>query len=310
MMTHQGPEVLFIVDGPNWALDFNTRGLQGASGKEYQVVKRYQAEVTETELDHADLIVVYYWLQFRHMSYLEAAFMRNRHKLLIGVCGHVGLEGERCKPGLATLRKLPRGVFVINMFLYCELQSLLGLPVVYTPMGVDTAFYHPPPTMRVAPGLRVGWAGSLSNHGPKQRGFYDLIVPAVRSVEGAQLVTAIREQKWRGPEEMRDFYHSLDVYVCASRSEGTPNPCLEAAACGVPVVTTRVGNMPELIEHGVNGFFVERDVAIIAARLTLLRDSPELRTRLGRSMLSSIQAWDWKHRAENYRRMFEAVLKS
>jgi hypothetical protein len=42
---------------------------------------------------------------------------------------------------------------------------------------------------------------------------------------GAELRLAIREEKWRGREEMLDFYHSLDVYVCASRSEGAPNPC-------------------------------------------------------------------------------------
>ena len=80
---------------------------------------------------------------------------------------------------------------------------------------------------------------------------------------------------------MRDFYQSLHVYVCASRSEGTPNPCLEAAACGLPVVTTPVGNMPEFVRDGVNGFFVARDVDAIAATLRRLRDDPELRERMG-----------------------------
>ena len=88
---------------------------------------------------------------------------------------------------------------------------------------------------------------------PGYRGYEEIIVPAVTSLERVALLTAAREDKWRGPEEMREFYRSLDVYVCASRAEGTPNPCLEAAACGVPLVTTCVGNMPELVRHGVNG---------------------------------------------------------
>ena len=75
---------------------------------------------------------------------------------------------------------------------------------------------------------------------------------------GAELCLAAREERWRTAAEMVEFYHSLDVYVCASRSEGTPNPCLEAAACGLPVITTAVGNMPELIRDGHNGFLVER----------------------------------------------------
>ncbi len=115
--------------------------------------------------------------------------------------------------------------------------------------------------------VRVGWAGSLSNQGPEQRGFHDLIAPAVRSV-GRPDWSWRREKRWRSPVEMLEFYRSIDIYLCASRSEGTPNPCLEAAACGVPLVTTRVGNMPELVRHGVNGLFVERNVADVAAKLT------------------------------------------
>jgi glycosyltransferase involved in cell wall biosynthesis len=310
MTKQQAPEILFIVNEPNWANDHKTRHLQRLLRNEYRNVKRYTSEVSETDLDRADLIVVYFWLQFRNMSHLEAAFVRNRRKLLIGVAGHLGFEGELRAPGLATLRKLARGVFVISKLLYREFQSLVDVPVFYTPNGVDTDLYRPLPTGRTAPGLRVGWAGRRTGLEPEQKGLDDFIAPAVRLVQGAQLVTAIREEKWRNPEEMRDFYHSLDVYVCASRSEGAPNPCLEAAACGVPVVTTRVGNMPELIQHGVNGLFVERDVVDIAATLSLLRGKPELRVKLSQSMLTPIHAWNWNNQAENYRRMFKTVLES
>jgi glycosyltransferase involved in cell wall biosynthesis len=127
-------------------------------------------------------------------------------------------------------------------------------------------------------------------------------------VGGAELHLAAREEKWRNRDEMLDFYRSLDVYVCASRSEGTPNTCLEAAACGLPVITTRVGNMPELIREGENGFFVERDIAGIAEKLTRLRDDPELRLRLGRAARTAIKPWDWRRQAARYDTMFQAVL--
>ena len=38
----------------------------------------------------------------------------------------------------------------------------------------------------------------------------------------------------------------IDVYVCTSKNEGTPNPVLEAMACRVPVISTDVGVIPEL----------------------------------------------------------------
>ena len=121
-------------------------------------------------------------------------------------------------------------------------------------------------------------------------------------------MTAAREDRWRSAEEMREFYQSLDVYLCASRFEGTPNPCLEAAACGIPLLTTRVGNMPELIRDGINGFLVKRTVDDFANKLALLKDNLPLREEMRRAALAYTAAWDWKLQADNYRKMFEEVL--
>ncbi len=302
------PRVLFVVDAPRWAHDLKTDNLARHLQAHYRVDKRFHGDVSAADLDRADLVVVYYWLQFGGMPQLAAAFERNRHKLLIGVCSNFELEGEWHEPGLNALRSA-RAVFVNNLAQYRQLVRLLDVPVFYTPNGVDTGFYTPVDSGHAQPTLRVGWAGSLRNHGNK-RGYHDFIVPAVARLEGVELITAAREEHWRGPEQMREFYRCLDVYVCASREEGTPNPCLEAAACGVPLVTTRVGNMPELIEHGVNGLFVERDVADIEAKLRLLRDNVALRRQMGRAVRKSIESWDWKVQAGHYRAMFEAVLRA
>ena len=346
MTNSTSPKVLFIVNVPNWAHDYKTRSLQRVLGDQYQILKRFQSEVTEADIENADLILVYYWMQFDHMKHLEGAFLRNRNRLLIGVCSHFELNGEWRDPGLNTLRRMARGVFANNLFLYRELQPIMEAPVFYTPNGVATDFYRP--SLESSPStrhetsrrsqfkvplsslgsvvkklsgiglgestgrihMRVGWAGSLTNHGPDQRGVEDFIIPAVRSVKAVEVVLAAREEKWRSPDEMLEFYRSIDVYICASRSEGTPNPCLEAAACGVAVVTTRVGNMPELIQNGINGVFIERDIGDIANKLTQLRDNSLLRAALSQSMLASIRAWDWKHQAENYRKMFETILNN
>jgi glycosyltransferase involved in cell wall biosynthesis len=136
----------------------------------------------------------------------------------------------------------------------------------------------------------------------------EVIAPAVAMVPGAELCLAVREERWRGAEEMLRFYHSIDVYVCASRSEGTPNPCLEAAACGVPVVTTRVGNMPELIRDGENGFFVERHPAQLAEKLTWLLEDRSLRREMGLSARRSSEAWDWRIQATHYGALFASAL--
>jgi len=58
-------------------------------------------------------------------------------------------------------------------------------------------------------------------------------------------------------EDMEEVYSSLDMLVIASSTEGIPLTVLEAMKQGVPVVSTRVGGIPEVIDHGVDGLMVE-----------------------------------------------------
>jgi len=302
------PLVLCLVDRPGWAHERKTRGLAAALDGQYRLVMRYQSDVNEADILAADVVLVYYWLQIDSLPRLARVFERVRDRLLLGACSEHELARVWRGPGLAMLSRLPRAVFANNLMLARRLEASLGREVFYTPNGVDTRFFHPATAPPPPSPLRVGWAGSLTNHSSVHRGVHEFIAPAVAAVEGAEICLAAREHRLRDAEEMREFYRSLHVYVCASGSEGTPNPCLEAAACGVPVVTTPVGNMPEFIRDGDNGFFVTRDVAEIADRLRRLRDEPALRERMGRAARAAAEAWDWRHQAPRYAEMFEAVL--
>lgn len=308
--TNARPRVLAIADRPGWAIDSKARNLTRDLAGRYEVLVRYQHEVTEDDLASADLVMIFYWLELLKMPLSEETLARYADRLLIGICSHFELQGDRRERGLATLNRLARCVFANNKLLQREFAPLIGVPVHYTPNGVDTTFFRAADGSRVrtAGTLRVGWAGSLTNQGAEHRGFPNVIEPAVAAVPGVELVTAIREQYWRNRDEMLAFYRDIDVYVCASRSEGTPNPCLEAAACGIPVVTTPVGNMPELIVDGENGCFHDGTAHGLAEKLTLLRDSPALATQWGGRIRTSIEAWDWRRQSEHYAQMFDAML--
>jgi glycosyltransferase involved in cell wall biosynthesis len=73
----------------------------------------------------------------------------------------------------------------------------------------------------------------------------------------------------RSRSELARAYHALDAYLVASRQEGGPKAVLEAMATGIPLVTTRVGQAPELVEHGRNGWLADVDDPEALAELVL-----------------------------------------
>lgn len=81
-----------------------------------------------------------------------------------------------------------------------------------------------------------------------------------------------------------------DAFCLLSRSEGFSNALLEAMACGVPAVVTRVGGNPEAITDGEDGFLVPigDDAAASERLLTLLRD-PVRRAQIGERGRNSVQ---------------------
>ncbi|HET8578264.1 MAG TPA: glycosyltransferase [Methylomirabilota bacterium] len=75
---------------------------------------------------------------------------------------------------------------------------------------------------------------------------------------------------------------AVDLYVSASRGEGLPLSLLEAMACGVPIVATRVAGHIDAVEDGVTGLLVPvDDPAALASAMAALLADPARRARLG-----------------------------
>ncbi|MCD7819710.1 MAG: glycosyltransferase family 4 protein [Lachnospiraceae bacterium] len=73
-----------------------------------------------------------------------------------------------------------------------------------------------------------------------------------------------------------------DVFVFSSRQEGLPVAIMEAMACGLPVVATRIRGTVDEIDDGNGGFLIEQgDTESLVNRMKLLREDRELRRKLG-----------------------------
>lgn len=59
-----------------------------------------------------------------------------------------------------------------------------------------------------------------------------------------------------GQDEIREYYRAADIFCLASFDEGVPVVLMEAMACEVPVIATRIAGIPELVEDGVSGLLV------------------------------------------------------
>lgn len=93
------------------------------------------------------------------------------------------------------------------------------------------------------------------------------------------------------------YYQEATVYVLPSYYESFPNTTLEGMACGLPVVATRVGDLPKIVKNGKTGFLVPpRNPKILGdAILTLLKDDA-LRERMGKASRKEVErnyGWDF-----------------
>jgi glycosyltransferase involved in cell wall biosynthesis len=118
-------------------------------------------------------------------------------------------------------------------------------------------------------------------------------------------------------EEVLTWYRRADVFVlpCVVAANGsndiTPNSLIEAMAMRLPVVTTTITALPEIVDDGVSGLLVPpNNVEALAEALTRLIHDPELRRRLGDNARARVEErFDVRRNAETLGGLFRAVAR-
>ena len=108
------------------------------------------------------------------------------------------------------------------------------------------------------------------------------------------------------------YYQAADVYLHAARVDTFPNTILEAMACGVPVIATAVGGIPEQISDARTGWLVPPgDVDGMADRIIRMLSTESLRERVGHeAAITTQRRFDVREQTAAYVRWFAGITES
>lgn len=96
--------------------------------------------------------------------------------------------------------------------------------------------------------------------------------------------------------DLPDYYKEADVFVMPSFYEGFGITAIEAMACGVPVVASRVGGLLEIIENGETGILVKpKDSKEIIDAISLLLEDKNLRQSITHKAKEAARKYNWKN---------------
>lgn len=203
-------------------------------------------------------------------------------------------------------------------------------PIEVIPNGVDSAIFTP--RDRVEARRRLGlpadaWvlggvasAGTLSH--PWKGGAYVLEALRLLSERGfkplflnvgsqgeTDLPGIVSVPFVSSPEEMSWIYAAMDAFVFPSIAENMPLSTLEAMACGLPVVATQVGGIPEQIRNGQEGLLVPaKSAADLADAIHTLARDPMLQKTLGESARQRVvREFDMSICSARYEKLYEKM---
>jgi sugar transferase (PEP-CTERM/EpsH1 system associated) len=107
-------------------------------------------------------------------------------------------------------------------------------------------------------------------------------------------------------DDVYEVLNGMDVFVLPSLSEGMSNTLIEAMACGLPVLATRVGGNPEVVSSELSGsLFAPGDINGLAERLERLAQDADLRRNLGKAARQrAVSQFSLQSMVGNYKRLY------
>lgn len=324
-----GPPVAFVIERADWAIRWV--GEHVCTGVE-NIAPGTAAVTTHPERLFGR--VVHFGSQYMWVSWEPSIADSNRYA--VSFYHGKPDDGPDVRRHIEDfLRTVPRLSRIVTAGSLVETRLLSwGVPdekLVRIPIGVDTHLFTPPDDQaRQAARQRLGIEpnqiaiGSFQKDGvgwgdgmePKLIKGPDIFVETIarlhREIPVCVLLTGpargyvkhelerlgvpYRHAYVENHSQLLPYYHALDLYLVTSREEGGPMGLMESMSCGVPVVSSRVGMAPDLLDASVAGALVEsEDVeALRNASLAVLISNNDSERRREAARKKVIKTCDWQ----------------
>ena len=194
--------------------------------------------------------------------------------------------------------------------------------------GVDTTLFTPSTSEKISDKKQILWVGRFVT-GKGVEYLIEAFLKVLKKIPGTHLVLvgvgpekpAIEERirklhlqssvtliDYLDNEELPGVYKNSDVFVLPSLMEGVPRTILEAMACGVPVVTTNLPHLMDIID-GAGLVVPPKDLALLSnAILTILEDA-SLAEKMGqRGRKRIVQEYSWEDTVKKTLALYESQI--
>ncbi|MFS0723252.1 glycosyltransferase family 4 protein [Paenibacillus sp. 1P07SE] len=300
-------EILLAPTRPGWAFDHRAKDLLALQMRHIRCEIKYFDQITTEDQDKYDLI---YPMTLGGAEILHEQKKIPLAKMAAGITSLRSLEPhmldeKRFKPDFIRFVKSLRGINTASD----EIVELFeGQCKIYkTRVGIDPLVFKPSVKRNPKQTFRVGWVGRIDKPVYRVHKGYQKVLSALKNMDVTLDIRTLKEN-YVPREEMVTFYQGLDCFICSSVSEHLPLPVLEAAACGVPIITTKVGIVPELIRHRRNGIIVTGSADSIRQATSYLMRHRKFRGRLKRRIRRTIEEnWTWNHCKRDWERFFRKM---
>ena len=297
--------VLLLTDVDGWAWDLKAKELKKHLPYSIDIIK--QSNFSKKLINNYDSIHSFGWMISSENSRISTAI--SSHNWRMAFLGDAKsnipkFNGLSCVSrelyDIAKVEKLNKNIFLCSN-------------------GVDEQLFTPSKKTINKNKFIIGWIsqktnGSLDRRPCDMKGYQHILLPLIDRLKEYNdiefLIHTNDSSNAINHSMMPNMYNNMDLYICTSLFEGTPNGVFEAASSGIPVISTSVGCVPELIRGGHNGILLDsyknKNEAIntinsFIRNILFLKENRELCKIMGINNRIEIEKnWTWKKKSNQW----------